>query len=281
VTIGELKILFETRLSSIYPSEELQSFFSMLINEWLGFSRFEISLKASSEIDSEMLRKFTNAMDRLEAHEPIQYIIGHTEFYGIQLKVTSDTLIPRPETEELVDLIIRASKNPKTLLDIGTGSGCIAIALSKELSDCSVSALDISEKALEVARENASENRVSVDFFREDILSVAHLPSVYDVIVSNPPYVREHEKQMMQENVWKYEPQVALYVPNNDPLLFYRKIAKLAGKHLKNEGLLFFEINEYLSKEMVTMLQNEGFDELEIIKDFRDCDRMIKCIKHA
>ena len=210
--------------------------------------------------------------------EPIQYILGETEFYGLPFKVTPATLIPRPETEELVDWIIaNCNKNPKTLLDIGTGSGCIAIALAKNLPAVKVSAMDISEEALKVASENAIYNKVTVNFSKKDILGTSTLPQKYDVIISNPPYVRNSEKEMMQKNVLDFEPASALFVEDDNPLLFYSKIAKLAKNYLNPNGFLFFEINEYLSKEVIQLLERESFSEIELKQDFFGKDRMIKC----
>lgn len=253
----------------------------MLCEAWLGYSRLEVALNPSEEISSEKKEKFLNAINRLRQFEPIQYIIGHTEFYGLGLKVTTDTLIPRPETEELVEWILSQPKEHKRILDIGTGSGCIAIALAKNLKDSDVSAIDISEWALDIARQNAADNNVVIQFFKEDILKSATLPHRYDLIVSNPPYVRALEKKAMQPNVLNHEPALALYVSDHEPLLFYEKIGALARKHLEPDGMLFFEINEYLSEELVEMLTSMGFTNIEIKKDFRGKARMIKCIHGA
>lgn len=190
------------------------------------------------------------------------------------------TLIPRPETEELVEWILINPEfkfqNPQ-FLDIGTGSGCIAISLAKNLPNAKVSALDISEEALKIAKGNAKLNKVEVDFFQTDILAAETLSKKYDVIVSNPPYVRELEKKQMQQNVLKYEPYSALYVKDEDPLLFYRAISRLAKNHLNPGGKLFFEINEYLAYEMTELLKAEGFKNIEIKKDIYGKDRMLKC----
>lgn len=227
--------------------------------------------------------KFQKAILRLKIHEPIQYIIGETEFYGLPFKVNKHTLIPRPETEELVEWIYsefsnqQSTINNQQFLDIGTGSGCIAISLAKYLPNSKVSALDISEEALKIARENAETNKVEVDFFQKDILAAETLPKKYDVIISNPPYVRELEKKQMQQNVLKHEPESALYVGNEDPLLFYRTISHLAKKHLNPEGKLFFEINEYLADELTALLEDEGFKNIQVKKDIFGKDRMIKC----
>ncbi|WP_271424218.1 peptide chain release factor N(5)-glutamine methyltransferase [Aequorivita sinensis] len=283
--ISELKNYFHEQLSGLYPSEEIQSFFYILSEEYLNLSRVNFALNPETEVSANDYDKFQIALFKLNNHEPIQYIIGETEFYGLPFKVNKYTLIPRPETEELIDYIISNHKTttqhsePTSILDIGTGSGCIAVSLAKNLSNAKVSALDISEKAIQVATENAEINNVKVDFFQTDIIKVTALPEHYDIIVSNPPYVRELEKEMMQENVLRHEPDSALYVTNSDPLLFYRSISRLAKIHLKPGGKLFFEINEYLADEMIQLLKDEGFKKIEVKKDIFGKDRMMKCFK--
>jgi release factor glutamine methyltransferase len=277
VTINDLTKRFANELSGHYPSEEHHSFFAMLGEYWLGYSRLELSLNGSEEINSEIRLKFLDALERLKNQEPIQYIIGTTEFYGLPYSVTPDTLIPRMETEELVEWIIQENTEKAEILDIGTGTGCIAVTLAKHMKDSVVSALDVSTGALEVAVRNAKDNHVSVQFIEADILSISQLPSQYDIIVSNPPYVRNLEKKKMHDNVLRFEPPTALFVSDSDPLKFYRSIAKLAKTHLKEGGSLFFEINEYLSKEMVPMLKEYGFGDIELRRDFRGRDRFIKC----
>ena len=281
--ISELKKYFTNQLSGLYPSEEIQSFFNILSEEYLMLSRVEIALNPDKQVMAKDFDKFQVALFKLNNHEPIQYLIGETEFYGLTFKVNKYTLIPRPETEELVELIISNQKitnqpSPHTsILDVGTGSGCIAISLAKKLKNVKVSALDLSKKTLKVASRNAEINEVEVSFFQADILTVKSLPERYDIIVSNPPYVRELEKELMQENVLRHEPDSALYVSNDDPLLFYRSIAQLAKTYLKPEGKLFFEINEYLAVEMIQLLKVEGFQNIEIKKDIFGKDRMLKC----
>ncbi|WP_313111121.1 peptide chain release factor N(5)-glutamine methyltransferase [Aequorivita sediminis] len=283
--ISKLKKYFHEQLSGFYASEEIQSFFYILSKEYLNLSRVDIALNPETEVSTNDYDKFQIALFKLNNHEPIQYILGETEFYGLPIKVNKYTLIPRPETEELIDYIMSNHKTttqhsePTSILDIGTGSGCIAVSLAKNLPNTKVSALDISEKAIQVATENAEINNVNVNFFQTDILKVTSLPEQYDIIVSNPPYVRELEKEMMHENVLRHEPDSALYVTNSDPLLFYRSISRLAKIHLKSGGKLFFEINEYLADEMVALLKDEGFKKIEVKKDIFGKDRMIKCFK--
>ena len=278
--IKDLKLNFTTNLSDQYPETETQSFFSILAEEYLGYSRFQVSMNKEIAVSEENQEKFLQAEIRLKAFEPIQYITGKTEFFSLPFFVNKHTLIPRPETEELVELIINNSEfriQNSELLDIGTGSGCIAISLAKNLPECNISALDFSEEALKMARRNAALNEVDVDFFLKDILTAKNLPKQYDIIVSNPPYVREAEKAMMHQNVLRYEPDSALFVSDSDPLLFYRVISKLALMHLKQNGWLYFEINEYLSKAMHDILSNFGFVDIEIKKDIFGKPRMLKC----
>ncbi len=277
--ISDLKSNFKKSLSELYPSEEVQSFFNILSEKYLNLSRIEIALNPERTISATEAEKFQKAILRLQNHEPIQYIIGETEFYGLPFKVNKHTLIPRPETEELVEWILSGfpPSGARGILDIGTGTGCIAISLAKNLPNAKISALDISEEALKIAEANAKLNKVEIDFFQTDILAAETLPKQYDVIVSNPPYVRELEKKQMQQNVLKYEPHSALYVKDEDPLLFYRAISRLAKNHLNPGGKLFFEINEYLAYEMTELLKAAGFKNIEIKKDIYGKDRMLKC----
>lgn len=280
--LSQLKINFTTQLQGVYDREEIHSFFYILCDFSLQYSRFEVSMALDTVVSAKNITAFEMALLRLKKQQPIQYIVGHTEFYGLTFKVNKHTLIPRPETEQLVDWIISNHKHQGSgleILDIGTGSGCIAVALAKNFSKASISGLDILEKALEVAQENAIKNQVLVSFCQKDILETTALEKKYDVVVSNPPYVRQLEKKAMSANVLDNEPGGALFVPNEDPLLFYRKIAQLALVSLQEKGWLYFEINEYLSNEMYALLNEIGFVNIEIKKDFRAVPRMIKCQK--
>ncbi|MDE0773306.1 MAG: peptide chain release factor N(5)-glutamine methyltransferase [Ulvibacter sp.] len=280
--LSQLKINFTTQLQGVYDREEIHSFFYILCDFFLQYSRFEVSMALDTVVSAKNITAFEMALLRLKKQQPIQYIVGHTEFYGLTFKVNKHTLIPRPETEQLVDWIISNHKHQGSgleILDIGTGSGCIAVALAKNFSKASISGLDISEKALEVAQKNAIKNQVLVSFCQKDILETTALEKKYDVVVSNPPYVRQLEKKAMSANVLDNEPGGALFVPNEDPLLFYRKIAQLALVSLQEKGWLYFEINEYLSNEMDALLNEIGFVNIEIKKDFRAVPRMIKCQK--
>jgi len=284
--LGELRNYFNTELFQIYPKEELDSFFVILSEKYLDLSRFRIAMQIDLEITKTILEKFISAVKNLKEYMPIQYIIGETNFFGLSIIVNKDTLIPRPETEELVEWILedqnkKKTKKPKgvTILDIATGSGCIAIALAKNLPNSKITALDISDGALKISIQNALLNRVDIEFIHQDILKIESLSIKYDVIVSNPPYVRELEKKFMQQNVLNYEPAIALFVKDEDPLLFYRTIAKIAEDHLTKEGFLYFEINEYLASDLISLLKNMGFRNVMVKKDIFGKDRMLKCQK--
>ncbi|MDC7995593.1 peptide chain release factor N(5)-glutamine methyltransferase [Altibacter sp. HG106] len=276
--LRELQKHFETRLLEQYPEEEVTTFFAWLTEAYLGWNRFEASLHKESEISEAQQQQFEEALHRLARFEPIQHILGSTEWMGMELKVNKHTLIPRPETETLVRWIAEDTKEvPGSILDIGTGSGCIAIALARHWPEAAVAAIDVSEAALTIAATNASSQEVVISFQQLDILQETSLPAQYDIIVSNPPYVRHSEKARMKPNVLRYEPASALYVEDEDPLLFYRKIAQLAILHLTASGALYFEINEYLGSELIQELKTIGFQEVVLRKDLFSKPRMIRC----
>lgn len=273
----QLKNSFVKPLLPIYGEDEAQQFFYMLAEAYLGFSKIDIALQPNQIIVAEQLDKFEKAKQRLLVNEPIQHIIGHAYFYENEFKVNEHTLIPRPETEELVDWIITDSKQESLkVLDIGTGSGCIAISLAQKLTKAKVTAMDISAEALKVARENATFMDAEVEFVNQDILELSEFKTSFDVVVSNPPYVRELEKQAMSANVLDYEPDSALFVENENPLVFYKKIAELFLAQAKTKAVLYFEINEYLAAELTALLYKLGFTFVEVRKDFREKDRMLK-----
>ncbi|WP_378172912.1 peptide chain release factor N(5)-glutamine methyltransferase [Aquimarina sp. SS2-1] len=279
--IKDLRKEFTDALSSQYDSEEILSFFYILSEKFLGLRRVDIAMALDTIIDNTSFSKFVDAKKRLKEQEPIQYIVGDTVFYGLSFKVNELVLIPRPETEELVDWILRDYQHKKIerkikILDIGTGSGCIAISLAKNLPEADLFAIDISEEALEIAKENAKRNNVEVNFIHANVLQLDKLEKDFDIIVSNPPYVRELEKQEIKPNVLDHEPHLALFVSDNDPLIFYKKIGKLAKQNLTPRGLLYFEINQYLGKETKDMIEKLGFESVIVRKDLYDNDRMIK-----
>ncbi len=277
--VKELKARFDSELSEMFPPTEINSFFYLLIEHVLGLQRIDLILDNRCSIPIDKKQELQDALNRLKAQEPIQYIIQETEFYSLPFKVTKDTLIPRPETEELVAWILSDYKNtdPISILEIGTGSGCIPIAIAKHLPQAKVSSIDISEKALEIAAKNAATNKVSIAFTLQDILTTETLSQSYDIIVSNPPYVRVLEKVEIKPNVLDYEPHLALFVENSTPLKFYAKIANLAKKYLKKNGALYFEINQYLGKETTEMLTKKGFTTI-LRKDIFGNDRMTKSL---
>jgi len=269
---------FINRLAPLHGEVEAESFFYIALEELKGWRRTYLALNPDARLNEQELRAWNEVLEQLEQHKPIQYIFGRAHFYGLQFEVNAHTLIPRPETEELVEWIIKDNKNAGEIkvLDIGTGSGCIAISVAKNLPDAGVSAMDVSDEALAVANRNAQHNGVVVNFVKQDILSAVALPDAFDVIVSNPPYVRNLEKQEIKENVLQYEPHLALFVDDNDALLFYRKIAQLAKMHLTKNGVLYFEINQYLGEETRELLEQSGFKKVELRKDIYGNDRMIK-----
>ena len=278
ISVKQLINNFNKQLQPFYHKEEIRNFVWIIMEHLLNFSRTDIVLKADYFLSENEQNYCEDALQRLKLHVPIQHIIGYTEFYGLQFKVNGDVLIPRPETEELVQWIIGESElaNP-SILDIGTGSGCIPVTLKKHISQASVSAWDISPKAIAVAKSNAEINNVEVNFELQDVLeSSIELKSKFDIIVSNPPYIRELEKELMQDNVLKYEPHVALFVEDSDPLLFYRAIIKLAVGVLHLNGTLYFEINEALGKETCDLMRQGGFKKVELRKDIFGRDRMVK-----
>ncbi|MGV8994848.1 MAG: peptide chain release factor N(5)-glutamine methyltransferase [Flavobacterium sp.] len=276
--LREFRNDFRKSLSSIYDSQEVDSFFYLILNNFYQMSRVDLALKPEFEIEEIEIQKWKNIIAELQLQKPIQYILGETEFFGLPFEVNSAVLIPRPETEELVDWILKNnSDNSEHLrvLDIGTGSGCIPITLAKNLKNSEVSAIDISAEALKVAEINAEKNSVEVNFIEKDILKTEDLDAIYDIIVSNPPYVRELEKQEMQKNVLEFEPHLALFVEDDDALLFYLKITELASKSLSEGGQLYFEINQYLGQRMLDLLNEYKFRDIELQKDIYGNDRMI------
>jgi release factor glutamine methyltransferase len=277
--IKEYKNKFIQELKSIYDVAEIESFFFIVLEAFHDKKRIDLALNPDFEIDTIQILQWETVLSQLKDQKPIQYILGETEFFGLRFYVDKNTLIPRPETEELVEWIIKDNANTKDLkiLDIGTGSGCIAISLAKNIPYATVFAIDVSEKALAVAKKNAQRNDVSVTFLEKNILETEDLEHQFDVIVSNPPYVRHLEKAEIHQNVLAFEPHLALFVEDNDALLFYRKIAELAKKNLSKNGLLYFEINQYLGKEMVELLQQYDFKNIQLKKDVYGNDRMICC----
>jgi len=287
--IKEYRTQFIQELSSIYDAGEAESFFYLILEEKKRLKRIDLALNPDLTFSDEELQLWNSILEQLKLEIPVQYLLGKTSFFGLDFEVNENVLIPRPETEELVEWIINSKisfaqfgiasgeklKDLK-ILDVGTGSGCIAISLAKNIPNAEVFAIDVSEKALATAKKNAEINEVNVTFILKNILETEDLEQQFDIIVSNPPYVRELEKQEIKKNVLDNEPHLALFVDDNDALVFYRKIAKLAQKNLSPNGQLFFEINQYLGKEMINLLEKMNFKNIELRKDIYGNDRMMK-----
>jgi release factor glutamine methyltransferase len=282
--IKEYRTQFIQVLTSMYGEGEAESFFYLILEEKQQLKRIDLVLHPDLEISEEEIVVWNSILEQLKLEIPIQYLLGKTSFYGLDFEVNSTVLIPRPETEELVDWIVsNVLKNGRSksikILDIGTGSGCIAISLAKNLPNAEVFAIDVSEKALSTAKKNAKLNEVEVTFIEQNILETLDLGQEFDIIVSNPPYVRNLEKEEIKKNVLDNEPHLALFVEDNDALIFYRKIAELSQKNLSYSGQLYFEINQYLGKEMIELLEKMDFKNIELRKDIYENDRMMLGIR--
>ena len=272
----------QTSLKGEYSESEIHVLGMLILEKLTGFSRIWLLIHKELKLNDEQNIIASQYLERLKNHEPIQYILGETEFYGLKFKVNPSVLIPRPETEELVEWV-KPPHPPKggflsgtpTLLDVGTGSGCIAVALKKKYPSATVSAIDISAEALKVASENAALNQVDVEFIQDDILHPATTDRKWDVIVSNPPYIPASEQRYLHKNVTDFEPHLALFVQDNDPLIFYRKIAEFALSHLTAGGRLYVEIHQSLGRQCCQLLESMGFQSVELRKDLSGNDRMI------
>ena len=312
--LKEIRNIYRQELREMYPQEEIDTFFHLLVEHYLGLERFILAIQPNLIISKEAEQPLFEALAQLKSACPIQYVMGKTEFMDLEFNVDENVLIPRPETEELVRWMLDCLSEPiekkrLRILDIGTGSGCIAVSLAKNLPDALVHGWDVSGAALVVAEQNAKAHDVRVFFKEVDILDLT-LKSVFqrdipvsknaaeakakaygtvttsafdkfDVIVSNPPYVREIEKKEMHKNVTEHEPEQALFVSDHNPLQFYKAIARFAHENLKADGILFLEINQYLSQETVRLLRDSGFSHIELRKDILGNDRMIKCTLSA
>ena len=269
-----------TQLSEKYSPGEVRAFTTLILKEVCNLSLSDIVACKFNDLSDNEKQKINDIVNRLNNNEPIQYILGQTEFYGLDFKINSSVLIPRPETEELVEwILLETTKVNPHILDIGTGSGCIAIALAKKMRYATVEAWDISEEALAVAKENALLNKVSVQFYNVDVLNAENTHKRYDIIVSNPPYIKELEKEQMEKNVLDFEPHLALFVPNDDALIFYNRIADIAKSQLNNNGLLYFEINQAKGEEVIQILKDKDFINVELKKDISGNSRMVRAMK--
>ena len=286
MNINKFRDYFNKTLKKLYPTSEIDTFLFLLLEEYLNFKRIDVVLKSNFEISPEDLTLLKSSTKLLEQEVHIQYILGKTEFYGFPFILNEHVLIPRPETEELVTSVLNKISKLEPLhpiekekklkiLDIGTGSGCIPISLKRSLPFAEITAIDIANEALIIAQKNASLNKVNINFIQQNILKTTALDDIYDIIISNPPYVRVSEKIEIKNNVLKNEPHLALFVEDNNPLIFYSKIAELAKSHLTKNGTLFFEINQYLGKETVELIKLKGFNKIQLKKDIFGHDRII------
>jgi len=271
---------FTRELSGLYDHEEAVAVFAVVARQVSRFDRGKLSLKSSESVPEPDLVLYNGILNELKTGKPVQYVLGETTFYGLSFKVNPAVLIPRPETEELVEWVLESvaaeAMSGLQILDVGTGSGCIAVVLKKHLDTAGVFALDVSKDSLSMASDNAVINEVVINFIEADIREYSGRET-FDVIVSNPPYITMNEKLEMHENVLAHEPHLALFVSNEDPLVFYKAIADFALLNLKPDGFLFFEINEHLGKETVQMLNDKSFINIELRRDMQGKDRMIKC----
>ena len=274
MTLQDFKLKMISELSSIYEMDELNSIFNLLSEDYLKIPRSKILLADEIDLNESNQNLFSSALERLKTHMPIQYVLGKTTFMNLEFKVNSSVLIPRPETEELVRLMLKEDLDGKEVLDIGTGSGCIAISLTKNLHNAKVSALDVSNDALEVARENAELNNVNIEFIHADIFEYQS-DKKYDVIVSNPPYVLESEKMLMKQNVLNYEPEIALFVDDINALKYYESIIKFSLNNLNSQGQIFFETNENYKDELNKLAQNYEYNIIEFKLDINDKNRFL------
>ncbi len=278
MTLLSFKQQLYSNLESHYPISEITTFFQLILEDVLQLTKIDFALAPNTKISQNKTEQLQQIIKGLIVHTPIQYLIGFVTYMDLKLEVNKQVLIPRPETETLIRWILEDYKQTLnvSVLDIGTGSGCIPIALSKQLQQAKIAAIDVSKAALKVAAKNAEMNQTDILFHHQDILTTDKLPKTYDVIVSNPPYVRNLEKVEIKKNVLDYEPHLALFVEDNAPLIFYKKIAELAIQHLQPTGALYYEINQYLGNETVELLKEIGFKNVILKKDLFGNDRMIK-----
>ncbi|MEM8521491.1 peptide chain release factor N(5)-glutamine methyltransferase [Flavobacterium sp. PL12] len=282
--IKEYRSSFIQQLTPIFDEEEAESFFYLILEEKHQLKRIDLALQPDLVLSENEINNWNIILEQLKKEIPVQYLLGKTSFYGLDFEVNANVLIPRQETEELVQWIIessnvKAKSQELKIVDIGTGSGCIAISIAKNIAHSKVFAIDVSENALATAQKNAEINNVVVTFLNKNILETTDLEQQFDIIVSNPPYVRNLEKQEIKKNVLDNEPHLALFVDDNDALIFYKKIAQLALLNLSENGALYFEINQYLGKEMIELLEEMNFKNVELRKDIYGNDRMIKGTK--
>ncbi len=278
--IKEIERLYQDSLAGQYDLNEAAGIFSLVLESISGWSLNQINIHIMQEASAVQYDSLLAALSELKTGKPVQHVVHTAWFYGKQFEVTADVLIPRPETEELVEWILQSLNPDADVLDIGTGSGCIAITIKSKRADVKVRAMDVSEGALVIAKKNAALHHTEIEFLQEDVLNYS-TEQKFDIIVSNPPYITQREKEEMHDHVLLHEPHLALFVTDENPLIFYKAIADLAMNVLKPDGYLFFEINEYLGKEMIAMLKGLNFTDILLKKDMQGKDRMIRCKKGA
>jgi release factor glutamine methyltransferase len=277
-TLKEAFQNFQSLIQRNYEIEEARSISQIVFKEILGYDTIQLILNENDLLPASIFEQLDYIAFQLNEHKPIQYIIGHTEFYGLKYEVNESVLIPRPETEELVDWIIKDHKEDQALniLDIGTGSGCIPISLKFNIPQAKVNSIDVSKEAIAIALKNSFKNNVEIFIHHQDVLQLQQFDADYDVIVSNPPYVLESEKSEMRRNVLDYEPSLALFVNDHDPLIFYKKIIELTEKTSNKATQLYFEINESYADELIKLFDSQKWQHPELRKDIRGKDRMLK-----
>ncbi|WP_159731037.1 peptide chain release factor N(5)-glutamine methyltransferase [Sphingobacterium sp. 18053] len=281
--LQDFELLFQHELQELYDEDEIKALFLVVVAEKFGLNRTNYQLRKTDIVNEADKAEVLSILQDLKKHRPIQYILNKADFYGEIFQVNESVLIPRQETEELVDLIIKNHKSSQNLkiIDIGTGSGCIPITLSKHLNNALVTTIDISKEAIKTAQENAKNLKTQVQFINADIFEWEYIFSdqQYNIIVSNPPYITPGEKQHMNQNVLAYEPELALFIEESAPLIFYDVISSFALKHLTPDGDLYFEINQYLGAEMKELMVKKGFEQVKLIKDINGADRIIHAKK--
>jgi release factor glutamine methyltransferase len=281
MTLNQFKLLYQEQLAPIYPENEIHSILQIVCEDLLNWSRSDFMIKDREELSHLQEEILQKSLRELRTSKPVQYITGKAHFYGHEFSVNEHTLIPRQETEELVDMIIKDHKADSYLniIDIGTGTGCIGLSLKAAKPDCIITLMDVSEEALVIAQSNANHLKTPVKTILQDVLALNELPEKYDIIVSNPPYVRNLEKKEIHDNVLENEPHLALFVEDDNALIFYRKIMELSKIALQPNGILYFEINQYLPEEMKALATELGFQS-EVYKDLNGNYRMMKCVRN-
>jgi len=279
--LSDIKSTFHSKLRPLYSSQEINNFFNLTAEYLLSYSKIQIHQNLYNNISPTIEKQTMQILNRLVTAEPIQYVLGKTKFYGLNLTADKRALIPRPETELLVDMLIRdlKEKNHLQMLDIGTGSGCIAIALAKSFPNAVVTAIDKSFKALELAKNNAQLNSAKINFIHDDILNPEKDYTIFDIIISNPPYIRDSERKFMHRNILEFEPSDALFVSDDDPMIFYRAIAKFAQNHLSPQGILYLELNEFLGRETDKVFSESGFKNVVLHTDLNNKCRFLTARK--